>query len=146
MKLSTRIINPENNHYIKYVWGDDNETTFLIEAQHYLWTQTFEIMGTQKISSICGVYLGMPLTELRKWNESNFKFSGFGWDYAGNIFIDSTNKISKCPIKIELMMDPEKDDDFNHLLGDIELTADDEKVKNAPIIIEKLTLYLEEEL
>jgi hypothetical protein len=145
MKLSTSLINPKNKHVIKYIWEDDNKTTGWIEAYYYVRSKDYNVLSTQKIETACGVYLGMPLNDLREWNGVDFRFSGFGWDYAGHVFPDSASKLAVCPVGIELSMEHSEGDEFNELWGDIELRADDENVQNAPIIIDKLTLYLEQE-
>ncbi len=140
----TILTNPENGHIIKYVWKESNPNELgSIEVQYILWNEDYENTGSQKISSECGVYTGMPLKDLKAWNGKDFMFSGFGWDYAGGIFSQPNTKIYDCKTNITLGLEYDTNyDEYNFVMGDVELNTADEMVLNAPIIISDLTIYL----
>ncbi len=140
----TILTNPENGHIIKYVWKESNPNELgSIEVQYILWNEDYENTGSQKISSECGIYTGMPLKDLKAWNGKDFMFSGFGWDYAGGIFSQPNTKIYDCKTNITLGLEYDTNyDEYNFVMGDVELTTADEKTLNAPIIISDLTIYL----
>jgi len=145
MKLTTHLINPHNGNRIRYIWADDNQTTSWIETNHYLWDDEFGIDGTQKIATKAGIYTGMPLSELTKWNEEDFTFSGFGWDYAGNIFAKEESKIFNLAFSMRLMLDQVNPiEGVDHLYGDVELSSASTDVQQAPILVEMLSLHVSE--
>jgi len=140
-KNTTTLKNPENGYIIKYVWDDDNQTTSWIEASYNIFDAEYNIIGTQKVKTKNGLSTGMSLADLREWNGANFKFSGFGWDYGGGIYAEEGSKIANSPVKMSLDMLNYEGTEF--ALGDVELNADDQKLKDANIIISTITMYIE---
>ncbi len=140
-KNTTILKNPENGYQIKYVWEDDNSTFSWIEADYNIFDNEYNLIGTQKIPAENGLSSGMSLAELRTWNGANFQFSGFGWDYGGGINAEEDSKIAASAIGMSLDMLTYEGTDF--ALGDIELNADDERLKDIEIIVSRLTLYAE---
>lgn len=146
-RQSTILTNPNNDHVIKYVWAEeDNVTTSWIEATHYLWDEDFNRHGTQTIETINGLKLGMSLEDLKKWNEADIKFSGFGWDYAGNVFVQSGSKLAESNVQLTLLNDQDKSNEgFDFMLGDVELNTAEERLNNAPVLVEMFSIYIEKE-
>jgi len=144
-RQTTTLTNPNNGHVIKYIWAEeDNSTTSWIESNYYLWDESFEIHGEQMIESKNGLKLGMSLADLKDWNNADIRFSGFGWDYAGNVFVDEGTKLAESNIQITLLDNQGKQDEkWLFLIGDIEFSTVDEKLKDAPILVEKFTIYIE---
>ena len=138
---STTLTNPDNGHVIIYDWDDDYNTSSIKAYYSIEDPETYEDLGTQTIKTEVGLSLGMSLTDLRKWNGANFKFSGFGWDYGGGIYQNEGSKITESDFNISLdILDTEG---FDFTIGDIELNADDENLKDAKIIVSELSLYIE---
>ncbi len=131
---STTLKNPNNGHVVIYDW-DDNFKTSSIKANYIL-----KNSKTQKIKAKNGLYLGMSLSALRKWNGANFKFSGFGWDFGGNIHSSQKCRITKSSVSIDLHLLNENG--YGFALGDVELNADDKRLKNAKIVVSQLKLYV----
>lgn len=146
-RQSTILTNPDNGHVVKYVWAEeDNSTTSWIEATHYLWNEAFSIEGTQTLETENGLKLGMSLAELREWNEADFKFSGFGWDYAGGVFAEKGSNLADSKVQVNLMNDQvASNEGFDFMIGDVELHADDEKLIDAPVLVEQFSLYIDNE-
>ena len=136
----TILTNPDNGQIIKYVWGDDGNTTEWIEAQYNIYDENWEIIGTQKIEAENGLSLGMSLMELKDWNGADFKFSGFGWDYAGFIYEEEGSKISESPIQIAL--DLINYDGAEFTMGDVELNTNDSRLNKVDIIVTQFTMYI----
>lgn len=140
-KAASVLVNPNNNHIINYIWKEDGNSTDWIEAHYNLFDENYEITGTQKIKAENGLYLGMSLKELVDWNGADFKFSGFGWDYGGTIYIDENSKMSKSPIGVGIDLMTYENAEF--ALGDIELSTDDERLKDLEIVITQFTMHIE---
>lgn len=140
----TILTNPKNGHVVKYVWTESNPNELgSVEVSFILWNEDYENTGSQKIGSECGIYTGMPLKDLKTWNGKDFMFSGFGWDYAGGIYAQPDTKIYDCKVNIRLDLDFENNfEEYEFLLGDVELSTKDGIVLNAPITVAELIIYL----
>ena len=141
----TVVTNPKNKHIVKYVWNEENPKKLSsIEINYFDWDENFEVKGTQKVLSACGLYTGMSINDLRKWNGADFNFSGFGWDYEGGVFVTPKSRLSTCPVNIKLGLKLDGNLDLAEgLYGDQELSTSLEMVRKAPIIVDKLTYYFE---
>jgi hypothetical protein len=139
------VTNPKNKHIVKYLWNVENPKKLnSIEISYFDWDKNYEVKGTQKVLSDCGVYTGMPINELRKWNGADFNFSGFGWDYEGGVFANDKSRLSTCPVAIKLGLRHDGDlDAAEGLYGDQELNTSNPLVKKGPIIIDRITYYFE---
>ncbi len=145
-RQSSTLTNPNNNHIIKFIWDENtNSKTSWIEANFNQWDENYENTGTQTLSSSNSLALGMSLNDLKKWNNADFKFSGFGWDYAGQIFTEPNSKLAESEVQIILGYDYESTQgSFEFIIGDVELNSNDEKLTEAPIFIEQMIFYLSE--
>lgn len=135
------LTDPQNGYVIRYVWGEDNKTLGWLEASEITsYNDDYEVAGKQAIKAKNGLWLGMSLADLRKWNGANFKFSGFGWDFGGGIFAGKGSKLADSPITITLnCSDYSTLPDFAK--GDVELYADNERLKNIKITVSNFELY-----
>ncbi len=138
-KEVSTLINPENGQVIRYIWGDDNSTEW-IEALYNIYDENYEIISTQNIEAENGLSTGMGLMDLKAWNGADFKFSGFGWDYAGTIYTEEGSKMQKSTIQISLDNLTIEGADFT--LGDVELNTSDERLLSVEIIVSSLTMYI----
>jgi len=139
MLMTSVLTNPVNGHIVKYVWQEDNQEALdIVEVHHVLYNDAYEQMGTQEVYSSTGLYVGMPINDLRKWNGAEFKFSGFGWDYGGGIFVKSGSKFADCNLRMTLDFDYDVEyPGMESLYGDMEFSSDDANVKGAVIRISK---------
>ncbi len=139
----TVLTNPYNNHKVKFGWSNDIDSLLFIEASYFQYNDNYDIQSTQSLQSQCGIELGMSLKDLEKWHKKEIRFAGFGWDYAGNVFTDSSSKFLDCRSIVTLGLDlRNQEEEYMHLMGDFELVSSDSTVSSAPIIIEVFTLYL----
>lgn len=110
------------------------------------WNDTLNVSGI--LSIICstkegkwktkqGLYVGMPMNEAVAINEAPLTFSGFGWDFGGNVYGYNDGKIKDVRLELFLPVDGEE---FNGLWGDVELKTDMENVKNAPIHVSQIRI------
>ena len=138
----TELTDPENGHVIRYLWEEDGKTLSSLEVDYYLFDQDFSILGTQTVESDCGVYTGMPLEELKKWNGADFNFYGFGWDYEGGIFRDDT-RFADTPVIIKLSFDLETEipDEYRGMYSDGVFSTADDIAQGAPVLVDRLTYY-----
>ncbi len=140
-KEATILTNPKNGQVIKFIWDDDNAITSWIEVHYNIYDESYELIGTQKIDAENGLSLGMSLSELKDWNGDDFKFSGFGWDYAGTIYAEAGSKIIESPIRITLDILTYEGADFT--IGDVVLRTDDSRLDNVNIIVAVLTMHID---
>ncbi len=144
---NTVLTNPENRQVIKYLWKEDGITLNHIEVNYYLFDQHFAVLGTQVVSSECGVRTGMSLQDLREWNGADFSFFGFGWDYAGGIFEEEGTRIAECPIQLNLSFDLEIQipEEYRGMYSDQVFITSDEIAQGAPVLVDMLTYRPAEE-
>ncbi len=141
-KNATKVVNPKNWHHIIYVWDDETNETESVEAGYYMWSSVGEIKGSQRVESKNGLYTGMLLEDFVSWNGADIEFAGFGWDYAGNVFPDQDGQLADSKIDVTLINKQEKYDGFDFMIGDIVLNSAESRLKEAPVVIETLTLSL----
>ncbi len=142
MLMTSVLTNPTNGHIVNYVWQEDNQEELdMVEVHHVIYNDDYEQIGTQEVYSSTGLYVGMPINDLRKWNGAEFKFSGFGWDYGGGIFVQKGSKFADCKLRMTLDFDYEAEyPGMESLYGDTEFSSDDANVKEAPIFLSYLSL------
>lgn len=136
----TLVTNPASTHQIKYLWDNNNQLAF-VEASYKKYDKVFNEIGIQMVESENGLYLGMKLEDLVKWNNSEIEFYGFGWDYGGGIKRKEGDKLSKSDYIISLGADYNQIS--NKLMGDTLLNSSSKIVKESNIYISKLTYYLD---
>lgn len=138
---NTLLTNPENGHVINYLWEEDGSTLSFIEANYYLMDEDYSIHGTQIITSESGLSTGMNLDELVEWNGEDFSFYGFGWDYEGGIFADSSSRFADCPVQVKLSFDLEIEipDAYRGMYSDGIFNTADDVAQGAPVLLDKLT-------
>ncbi len=144
---NTVLTNPENGQVIKYLWKEDGVSLNHIEVNYYLFDRDFAVLGTQVISSECGVSTGMSLQDLREWNGADFNFSGFGWDYEGGIYEEEGTRIAECPIQFHLSFDLEIQvpEEYRGMYSDQMFSTSDEITQGAPVLVDMLTYRHAEE-
>lgn len=144
---NTVLTNPENTQVIKYIWKEDGNTLLSIEVNYYIYDENFSILDKQAISCECGVSTGMSLQDLREWNGAEFRFFGFGWDYAGGILRDEGTRITECSTTFGLSFDMEIElpEEYGSMYGDQVFSTSDEVTQGAPILVDMLTYRPAEE-
>ena len=142
MKLVTKVINPYNWHHITYFWENETRTTESVEAEYYMWSAIREVKGSQRVEAKNGLYTGMILEDFVAWNGADITFSGFGWDYAGTLTNKKVGKLKDSKIKVKLINKQEKYKGFKFMIGDISLKSSEPRMENAPVIIDVLSLEI----
>lgn len=139
----TLLTNPENGQVINYLWEEDGNTLSFIEANYYLMDEDYSIYATQEIPSESGLRSGMPLDELLEWNGQDFSFYGFGWDYEGGIFADSSSRFADCPVQVKLSFDLEIEipDAYRGMYSDGIFNTSDDIAQGAPVLLHILTYW-----
>ncbi|MEX1001042.1 MAG: hypothetical protein WDZ35_02920 [Crocinitomicaceae bacterium] len=145
MRLSVRVNNPETGDRVTYIFKESaTDSVVFVEAEYQKMGENYEEEGTQKIKSTTGLYTGMSLEELVKWNGADINFTGFGWDYAGTVFSEPGSKLSEAKVDILLGMKPTVSfDEGQHLFGDSEFNSADAAVKKVPIIVRYMSISVE---
>lgn len=142
VKREVTILTNEENK-ITFVWAEeDNESLASIEANHLLYNENYEEVGSQTIKSITGVELGWSIKQLVEWNEAPIYFYGFGWDFGGGIVKseEKGGKILSCETRMTLDMDW-SDEKYNDISGDQEFNSDEDGIMDAPIFVSYFSYY-----
>lgn len=144
---TTTLTDPNTLNVYVYNWSqEDNETLDFIEGAAIIWDENYDVARRQVILSKDGVFTGMSLKDLHAWNDGeDFSFFGFGWDYEGGIVRTKGSKIGDINAIIKLALDDYQDPNNSHLLGDMELNTADQGILESPIIVDRLTIYLNTE-
>ncbi|MCB9195209.1 MAG: hypothetical protein H6598_03205 [Flavobacteriales bacterium] len=144
---TTTLTDPNTLNVYVYNWSqDDNETLDFIEGAAIIWDENYEVARRQVIMSKEGIFTGMSLKDLHAWNNNeDFIFFGFGWDYEGGIALEKGTKLGDTKVQIKLALDDYQDPNNSHLLGDLELNTADEGMLQSPIIVDRLTIYVNTE-
>jgi hypothetical protein len=147
MELNHSVLtNPNNGHIIKYVWQEENPNKLsFLEVYGNIRNADYEVIGTQKIETACGLYTGMTIKEMKKWNGADFEFSGFGWDFGGMVRQAEGSKFLNCNLSLtlDLKYQPDPSDEYNQLYGDTDLSTSNEVAFNAPITLDFITLFVD---
>lgn len=141
MMLTTHITNPENGHKITFFFDPETDPDFVSSLQSRYTrydSETYEEVGNNELKSETGIYLGMPLKELHELNGAPITFAGFGWDFGGNARAHE-GKLKDSDVNF--MLDTEDYSD-NSMMGDIMFSTEDETVRNKPIFVESMSIYL----
>ncbi len=141
MMLTTHITNPENGHKITFFFDPETDPDFVSSLQSRYTrydSETYEEVGNNELKSETGIYLGMPLKELHELNGAPITFAGFGWDFGGNA---RAHKGKLKDSDVNFMLDTEDYSD-NSMIGDIMFSTEDETVRNKPIFVESMSIYL----
>ena len=89
-----------------------------------------------------GVTLGTSLARLEQLNGKPFKFSGFGWDYGGQILDWQGGKLGRALKNVWPTLDPGAEDDSNEVVGDGAFFSDAVLKKNMHITVAVMRVQL----
>lgn len=112
---------------LEVVWDEDGKIVRLVRVIGSAWT--FEN----------GLKAGMSVGEVEKINGKPFKIFGWGWDYGGSAIIEE----GELAGKVMLSFDPGSDEIPEGLVGEVELSSSDPKVRALkPVVSSTITLFL----
>jgi|APTNR8051073442_1049403.scaffolds.fasta_scaffold11030_2 hypothetical protein len=112
---------------LEVVWDENGKTVRLVRIMGSAWT--FEN----------GLKAGMSVEEVEKINGKPFKIFGWGWDYGGSAIIEE----GELSGKVMLSFDPGSDEIPDGLVGEVELSSTDPKVRTLkPVVSSPITLFL----
>ncbi|OPL19868.1 MAG: hypothetical protein AVO35_02530 [Candidatus Aegiribacteria sp. MLS_C] len=139
----TVLTDPCNGQVIRYVWQEDGNTLSHVEAGYFIFDDDYYVVDTQEVFSVCGVFTGMSLQDLREWNGTDFDFLGFGWDYEGLILAGEGSRIAECPVRMKLSFDMQREipEEYLDMYGDVTFNTADDIAREAPVLVDLLTLY-----
>lgn len=112
---------------LEVVWGESEKIVQLVR-----------IIGTAWVFEN-GLKAGMSVEEVEKINGKPFKIFGWEWDYGGSAIIEE----GELAGKVMLRFDPGSDEIPAGLVGDVELSSTDAKVRALkPVVSPPITLFL----
>lgn len=115
---------------LEVIWDENGKMVRLVRIIGSAWT--FEN----------GLKAGMSVEEVEKINGKPFKIFGWGWDYGGMAMIEE----GELAGKVMLSFDPESAEIPEGLLGDMELSSTDPKVRALkPVVSTPIKLFLGKE-
>lgn len=141
MFLRTTVYDPSREVYVNFLFEENNDSISFVEANYNIYNDEFEVQTNQNLASENGIYLGMPLEQLRKWNGEKIVFSGFGWDYGGGIWSDTGGQLKNSHVKVTLDMKPSDTDSQNDFYGDTELNSEMEGIMDAGIYVSQIVIF-----
>lgn len=132
---------------VQLIWKDSTRTSGVSTA---IAVSFFEKDGNSnfdnKWSSSKGVKLGMTTDNLEKLNGKAFLFSGFGWDYGGQVIDWQKGKLDETPMGIELTEGLNgnnlSESDGNEILGDRDVRSDNKVVKKMQPRVYRISVYV----
>lgn len=112
---------------LEVIWDESGKRVELVRIIGSAWT--FEN----------GLKAGMSVEEVEKINGKPFKIFGWGWDYGGSALIEE----GELAGKVMLSFDPGDAEIPDGLVGDVELSSTDPKVRALkPVVSPNLSLFL----
>ncbi len=141
--MATTLKDPNTGEHVEFIWGDDKKSTYMVKSYYNVYNDNENKKLTQIVKSDCGVYTGMPLSELEEWNGAPIEFSGFGWKDGGGIFTEKGSKLAGCPIVVRLSYDENVAfEGRDGLMGEKRFKSNDKKVNGAPIFVGSMAIKM----
>jgi hypothetical protein len=133
------------------LYGQDKKRRLEITWTKNAVVQDVQIKGKSSLwHTTEGISLGTTLADLQRLNAKPFKFSGFGWDYGGQILSWEKGKLERslkglwCALEMEIDPPPPKADQ-KALVGDRELYSTEVKNPKVKIFLNLITVTLNPE-
>ncbi len=130
----------EGKDMVSVVWAD--------KAQKRV--DFIEILS-RRIKLPNGVHIGTTLSSLERKNGGKaIKFSGFGWDFSGNIQDYSGGALSKISKDFNLALGIEETNKkgektiYEGIGGDITLVSTNPKIAKLPIFVDRIKIFFEQ--
>jgi len=122
------VLYPGTNDEVEFTWNDS--VTFK-GLQEIVLHQDSSQWSTQ------GVKIGSTLQDLIKLNGKDFTFSGFGWDYGGNLFWSEGGNLSDLTLTLDISNYDIPPIEQDSLLGDQTISSRSNVArKNNPFVSE----------
>lgn len=120
---------------VKILWLNDNllnPTSIFIRGKSSQW-QIQE-----------GIKIGTSLDQLNKINQEIFRFSGFEWDYGGQVNSWGTGKLSKYKNYLSLTLEASNTgNNYSNYIGDQKkLKSNDKGIADLNIVVSELVIVL----
>lgn len=145
-EIGTKLF-PGTGDEVEIMWMDSVKYAGIIHVMTYVQhnQETYEPIYNSKWTTREGVTLGMTLEDLVKLNGKPVKFLGFDWDYGGGVVSFENGKLEGSNLSIGLSydMDPAtiSESDFTRILGDIEISTENNDLSKFKIRIVRLGIY-----
>lgn len=125
------ILKTEVASHIEITWMNDSLRTDVISVTQVSDSDWYgDTLARSVWKSSTGVCVGMSIETLQKINGRVFRFSGFGWDYAGGVLSWNGGTLEGKGIAVQLSEGPipasvkVTDEERNSVLGDVEVQSD----------------------
>jgi hypothetical protein len=125
------VLYPETKNQVQFNWNDQVKYSGLTSVEIYGESSDWKTKS--------GIALGTTLKELEKLNKKPFTFFGFDWDYGGSADWGD-GVLSTTNIHVTLGMKGERTEEFNGLVGDVEIKSNSKLAQKANIIVYELIL------
>jgi hypothetical protein len=90
-----------------------------------------------------GIKIGARLDELLKMNEKPIRFTGFGWDYGGNICSFNGGKLAGLEGKLSINLgEPDDINGLEEFLGDTECSTTNKKILGKGVKVAEISIYV----
>jgi len=89
-----------------------------------------------------GIKVGMKLDDLAKLNGKPITFSGFGWDFGGNIMSFNSGKLSVYDAGMSLELgEPDNLDGLDEFMGDVECSTSNKKILGKGVKVVEISIF-----
>jgi len=130
------ILKTEPESHIEITWINDSLKTDVVSVTQVSDTDWYaDTLARGQWKSITGVEVGMTIDKLQKINGRVFRFSGFGWDYAGGVISWQGGTLEGKGIAVQLSEGPAPDSmkmseaESAQIFGDVEVQSDNPLLK-----------------
>lgn len=91
-----------------------------------------------------GIKIGTKLDELVKINGSPIRFTGFGWDYGGNVMDFGSGKLSEYEGRLGIELgEPDDIDGLNEFMGDTECSTSNKKILGKGVKVVEMSIAVQ---
>ena len=123
--------------------GTDDELSVMVEDSMFT-AYTSDVGGRWAVAGT-GVRVGTSLGQLNRLNGGPFEFSGFGWDYGGNVTDWRGGALAGYALSLDYDYNLiDSDHPFmRYAVGDTTVESADERLTDADVRVSVLRLYVE---
>ena len=144
--VSATLYGPEGMTYPGYRLfpGTDDEVGIAIDSSG--WLAEFTNPGGGWRSAEHGVRIGTSLAQLQRLNGGPFSFSGFGWDYGGNVTDWRGGALAGHSVRLGYQYgfaDHEDQELMNKIMGDQTVNSDEPALAELGVAVDRIYVSAE---
>jgi hypothetical protein len=137
-RMSSSLTDPRNGKVYNYVWNKNGESLYLIESYYRVLKENDTEKQRQIVDYKEGLYTGMTVSDLQKWNGAPFKFAGLSRDGGGMVTFESN---SGYDIIVKIGLDKSLKNKAPRSVKNKKMISSDSKVaQKTPLFVDYIAL------